>query len=100
VNRRWLAPSACFATWDWLHYAELPDDRGHQVPQLTPRKRVVLVMLIEVRDKDEIASLLHISPHTAKDHIKAIYEHYQVSSQQELIRRFRFSDGGDLAPYR
>jgi DNA-binding CsgD family transcriptional regulator len=84
---------------DWLHYAELPGDRGERVPQLTPRQRVVLAMLIEARDKDEIAGLLHISPHTAKDHIKAIYEHYQVSSQLELIRRFRFGDGGDLVTH-
>jgi DNA-binding CsgD family transcriptional regulator len=83
---------------DWLHYAELPDDRGLHVPRLTPRQRVVLAMLIEARDKGEIAGLLHISPHTAKDHIKAIYEHYQVSSQLELIRRFRFGDGRDLIP--
>lgn len=82
---------------DWLHYAELPDDRGHCVPQLTPRQRVVMVMLIEARDKNEIARLLHISPHTAKDHIKAVYEHFHVSSQLELIRRFRFGNGGDLA---
>jgi DNA-binding CsgD family transcriptional regulator len=84
---------------DWLHYAELPGDRGHQVPQLTPRQRVVLVMLIEARDKDEIARLLHISPHTVKDHIKAIYEHFRVSSQLELIRHFRFGDGGDIAEH-
>jgi DNA-binding CsgD family transcriptional regulator len=81
----------------WLHYAELPGDRGHEVPNLTPRQRVVMVMLIEARDKDEIARLLHISPHTAKDHIKAVYEHFNVSSQLELIRRFRFGDGGDVS---
>jgi DNA-binding CsgD family transcriptional regulator len=79
----------------WLHFAELPSDGGERVPQLTPRQRVVLVMLFEARDKSEIARALHISPHTAKDHIKAIYEHFQVSSQLELIRRFRFGDGGD-----
>jgi hypothetical protein len=39
--------------------------------------------------------LLQISPHTAKDHIKAIYEHFGASSQLELIRRFRFGDAGD-----
>jgi DNA-binding NarL/FixJ family response regulator len=82
----------------WLHYAEFPSDRGVRVPQLTPRQRVVLVMLFEARDKDEIARSLHISPHTAKDHIKAIYEHFEVSSQLELIRRFRFGDGGDGLP--
>jgi DNA-binding CsgD family transcriptional regulator len=79
----------------WLHFAELPRDEGRYVPKLTPRQRVVLIMLIEARDKDEIARLLHISPHTAKDHIKAVYQHFEVSSQLELIRRFRFGDGGD-----
>jgi DNA-binding CsgD family transcriptional regulator len=79
----------------WLHFAELPSDGGRAVPQLTPRQRMVLVMLFEARDKNEIARALHISPHTAKDHIKAVYEHFQVSSQLELIRRFRFGDGGD-----
>lgn len=79
----------------WLHYAELPGDRGRRVPQLSPRQRVVLIMLIEAHDKDDIARLLHISPHTVKDHIKAIYDHFGVSSQLELIRRFRFGDDAD-----
>jgi DNA-binding CsgD family transcriptional regulator len=79
---------------EWLHFAELPGDRGRKVPLLTPRQRVVLIMLIEAHDKDEISRLLHISPHTVKDHIKAIYEHFEVSSQLELIRRFRFGDAG------
>lgn len=81
----------------WLHFAEVPGDCGHKVPQLTPRQRVVLIMLIEAHDKDEIAKLLHISPHTVKDHMKVIYDHFEVSSQLELIRRFRFGDEGDRA---
>jgi DNA-binding CsgD family transcriptional regulator len=81
---------------DWLHYAELPGDRGRQVPELTPRQRVVLVLLIDARDKDEIAHLLHISPHTAKDHIKAVYRHFRVGTQLELIRRLKCGDSGDL----
>jgi len=79
---------------EWLHYAELPGDRGRQVPLLTPRQRVVLVMLIEAHDKDDIARLLHVSPHTVKDHIKAIYKHFGVCSQLELIRRFCYGDSG------
>jgi DNA-binding CsgD family transcriptional regulator len=82
----------------WLHYAELPGDRGRKAPQLSPRQRVVLILLVEARDKDEIARLLHISPHTVKDHMKAIYELFGVSSQLELIRRFRFGDHGDELP--
>ncbi len=82
---------------EWLHYADLPGERGRQVPQLTPRQRVVLMMLVDAHSKDEIAQLLHISPHTVKDHIKAIYKLFGVSSQLELIRRFHVGDRGDEA---
>ena len=82
---------------EWLHYADLPGERGRQVPQLTPRQRVVLMMLVDAHSKDEIAALLHISPHTVKDHIKAIYKLLGVSSQLELIRRFHVGDRGDEA---
>jgi DNA-binding CsgD family transcriptional regulator len=81
---------------EWLHYAELPSDRGRKVPELNPRQRVVLMMLLDTHNKDEIASLLHISPHTVKDHMKAIYKTFNVSSQLELIRRFQFGDEGDV----
>jgi hypothetical protein len=52
-------------------------------------------MLVDAHDKDKIAHLLHISPHTVKDYMKAIYKHFDVSSQLELIHRFRFGDAGD-----
>ena len=80
---------------EWLHYAELPGERGRKVPQLSPRQRVVLIMLVEAHDKDKIADLLNLSPHTVKDYMKAIYKHFGVSSQLELIHRFRFGDAGD-----
>jgi DNA-binding CsgD family transcriptional regulator len=80
---------------EWLHYAELPGERGRKVPLLSPRQRVVLIMLVEAHDKDKIASLLHLSPHTVKDYMKAIYKHFGVCSQLELIHRFRFGDAGD-----
>jgi DNA-binding CsgD family transcriptional regulator len=82
---------------EWLHYAELPGERGRKVPQLSPRQRVVLIMLVEAHDKDRIASLLNLSPHTVKDYMKAIYKHFGVSSQLQLIHRFRFGDAGDMA---
>lgn len=85
---------------EWLHGAQQSNPLGQDVPQLSPRQRVVLIMLIEALDRYEIARLLHISPHTVKDHMKAIYERFKVSSQLELIRRFRFGDGGDEASAR
>lgn len=73
---------------DWLHRIEMPENKGDGVPQLTPRQRTVLIMLLEGRTAKEIAKLLHISEHTVKDHTKAIYKHFQVGSQVELIGRF------------
>jgi DNA-binding CsgD family transcriptional regulator len=80
---------------DWLHYADFPQDRGQEVPALSPRQRVVLVMLLEGRSRSEIARLLHISPHTSHDHTKAVYRHFHVTSQVALIRRFKVGDGRD-----
>lgn len=82
----------------WLHYAGLPHDKGQSVPQLSPRLRAVLVLMLEGHDRKRIASLLGISPHTAADHMKAIYRHFGVSSQLALIRRFSVGDRMD-APH-
>ena len=54
---------------------------------LSPRQRVVLAMLGEGLSVPTIAEKLLISPHTAKDHVKAIYEHLGVHSRPELLRR-------------
>lgn len=81
---------------DWLHGAELPKEGGRSVSNLTPRQRVVLVLILEGRERDEIARMLHISRHTVHDHTKAIYRHFRVSSQVQLIRRFKTGDGGDV----
>lgn len=54
-------------------------------------------MLLEGHTQKEIARLLHISPHTAHDHAKAVYRHFGVSPQVALIRRFKSGDGRDVA---
>lgn len=50
------------------------------IPLLSPRERVVLMMLVDAHDKDRIAELLYWSPHTAKNYMTAIYRHFGVSS--------------------
>jgi DNA-binding CsgD family transcriptional regulator len=82
---------------DWLHTAGLPGDYGRSVPELSPRRRTVLVMLLNGMSRKEIAHALRISEHTAKDHIEAVYQHLGVSSQVDLVRRFYCGDGGDVA---
>lgn len=85
---------------DWLHGAELPADRGCTVPALSPRLRSVLMLLLEGRSRNEIADLLRISPHTVKDHTRAVYRHFGVTSQAKLVHRFRVGDGGDAGETR
>lgn len=80
---------------EWLHSAGLPADEGRTVPHLTPKQRAVLVLLLDGHGRKQIASLLHIAPDTAKEHIEAVYRHFAVNSQVELLRRFSSGDGGD-----
>jgi DNA-binding CsgD family transcriptional regulator len=81
----------------WLHEAGVPHDRGVSVPQLPPRRRAVLIMLLDGHDRKAIARLLRVKPTTAKEHIEAVYAHFGVSSQVELICRFTRGNGGDVA---
>ena len=57
----------------------------------------ILRHLSEGLTDKQIAGRVHLSPHTVKDYMKAIYRHFGVSSQLELIHRFRFGDRGDEA---
>lgn len=55
---------------------------------LTARQRTVLLHLLDGQSRKQIANYLRITLHTANDHIKAIYEHFQVSSATELAAKF------------
>ena len=79
----------------WLHANGWPEDRGVDVPQLSPRERIVLNLLLDGRTRREIAAQLEISEHTAGDYVKAVYGFFQVASHGELIHRFM---GGQGAP--
>ena len=79
----------------WLHLQGWPDDRGATVPQLTPRQRIVLNLLVSGRSRKGIAAQLGISEHTANDHVKAVFRHFHVNSQTQLASRFLQGDGGD-----
>jgi DNA-binding CsgD family transcriptional regulator len=67
-----------------------PADRAQLLPLLfalhglTGRERQVAELLIAGRSTDEIAAALHISRHTLRDHVKAIFGKVGVSSRPEL----------------
>ncbi|NVB36687.1 response regulator [Pseudenhygromyxa sp. WMMC2535] len=53
--------------------------------KLSPREREVLLAFRRMPRPAEVASSLHISPHTVKNHLKAIYRKLEVGSQAELL---------------
>jgi DNA-binding CsgD family transcriptional regulator len=79
----------------WLHELGWPEDRGVTVPQLTPRQRLTLNLLLQGSSRSQIAEHLEISPHTADGYVKDVYRHFGVHSHAELIMRFQSGDGGD-----
>jgi DNA-binding CsgD family transcriptional regulator len=64
---------------------ETPPRRPSTGP-LSAREREVACMAAEGLTATQIAERLFISPHTARTHLKRIYERLAVSSRAELTR--------------
>ncbi len=54
-------------------------------PRLTPRQRAVLDLLVQGRNRDEIAAALVVHPKTVQHHLEALMRHYYARSTEELI---------------
>jgi PAS domain S-box-containing protein len=63
-----------------------------KVQDLSVRERTVLVHFLNGRRATEIAPLLGISPHTVRNHRKAIFAKLGVSSQIELMGQLHAED--------
>lgn len=55
--------------------------------QLTPREREIAAHVARGSATGVIAAALHLSPHTVRDHLKAIYEKVGVTGRGELVAR-------------
>lgn len=64
---------------------------------LPPRQREVLAALCTGKSEKEIASALHLSPHTVHGHIKALYRRCGVQSRAALVARVLGHRGGHLS---
>jgi DNA-binding CsgD family transcriptional regulator len=80
----------------WLHEQGWPEDRGVSIPALSKRQRLTLNLLILGHGHKQIADRMKISPHTVQGYIKAIYRHFNVHSQAELMNRFYEGNGRDV----
>jgi PAS domain S-box-containing protein len=56
---------------------------------LSVREREVLALLVAGDRVPAIAELLHISPHTVRNHLKSVFRKLGVGSQSELIQLVR-----------
>jgi DNA-binding NarL/FixJ family response regulator len=79
----------------WLHEQGWPEDRGVSVPTLSKRQRLTLNLLTLGQSHKQIASRMSISPNTLQGYVKAIYRHFGVNSQAELMGRFFQGNGRD-----
>jgi len=59
-----------------------------EVERLTKREHEVLVRVLMGDDVPSIGGALFISPHTVRNHLKAIYRKLDVRSRVELVVRF------------
>jgi DNA-binding CsgD family transcriptional regulator len=65
---------------------------------LTAREREVVTCITRGMDTGEIAAHLFLSPHTVRDHCKAIFEKVGVTSRGELVARL-FATVDDLGAH-
>lgn len=54
---------------------------------LTPREQEITEMIASGLSTGEIAAQLHLSSHTVRDHVKAVFEKVGVSSRGELVSK-------------
>ena len=79
----------------WLHFQGFPDQETREIARLYPRHRTIVNLLCEGWGRKRIAAHLGLSIHTVHGYSKAVFRHFGVHSQAELIKRFTNGDGGD-----
>lgn len=55
---------------------------------LSPRQRLVMLMLLDGMARKDIATSLGVTLHTINDHVKAVYQRFGINSATELAAKF------------
>ena len=66
-----------------------PQTEDAGLDKLSPREREVFELLVRGQGAQQLADALEISAYTVRNHMKSIFKKLHVSSQLELIARFR-----------
>lgn len=72
----------------WLHPKISEAIPPQAFVDLTPRQRMVMTYLLDGLSRKQIAAILGVSFHTINDHVKSLYERFEVNSATELAARF------------
>lgn len=72
----------------WLHPRISEAIPAQAFVDLSPRQRIVMIYLLDGLSRKQIAATLGVSLHTVNDHVKSLYDRFQVHSATELTARF------------
>ena len=64
-----------------------PEAADAPAGSLSPRERDVLELIATGATNAEIATSLHLSPHTVKEHASAVYRKLDVRNRAEAVQR-------------
>ena len=78
-----------------LHEVGMPHATSRPIPQLPPRCRLIINLLVRGQTRKTIATHLDIGEQTVNGYVKKIFRHFGVHSQAELIARLTQGDGRD-----
>lgn len=66
-----------------------PRLRAPDLPELTPREKTVLRLLVQGLSTKEMAQELGLSPDTVKDHLERLYGKLSARNRVEALERAR-----------
>lgn len=72
----------------WLHSAGWSEEITSKAPQLFPRQRVVLNLLLDGLARKQIGHEMELTENTVAGYIKDIYRHFEVGSHAQLMSKF------------
>ncbi len=87
-EREGMIVHVLFQQVDWLHRDGSEFETREVMPELSPRERQIVNLLLNGESRDSIAAQLGLSRYTINAYFRSIYRHFGVSARTELMARF------------